>query len=51
LHDAASKGKPMISKLAVLMEKMRSVEAEIEVELTKRQEELRFRFEKRRIVF
>jgi hypothetical protein len=42
---------PMTSQLAVLMEKMRSVEAEIEVELAKRQEELRFRFEKRRIVF
>ena len=41
----------MTSQLAVLMDKMRSVEAEIEAELAKRREELRFRFEKRRIVF
>jgi hypothetical protein len=41
----------MASQLAVLMEKMRSVEAEIEAELAKRREEMRFRFEKRRIVF
>lgn len=41
----------MTSQLAVLMEKMRSVEAEIETELAKRQEELRFRFENNRIVF
>jgi hypothetical protein len=41
----------MSSQLAVLMEKMRSVEAEIEAELAKRREEMRFRFEKRRIVF
>lgn len=41
----------MTSQLAVLMEKMRSVEAEIETELAKRQEELRFRFENSRIVF
>ncbi len=33
------------------MEKLRSVEAEIEVELTKRREALRFRLENRRIVF
>jgi hypothetical protein len=52
LHDCLHrKEMPMISKLAVLMEKMRSVEAEVEAELAKRQEELRFRFEKRRIVF
>jgi hypothetical protein len=41
----------MTSQLAVLMEKMRSVEAEIEAELAKRQEALRFRFESDRIVF
>jgi len=41
----------MASQLAVLMEKMRSVEAEIETELARRQEELRFRFENNRIVF
>jgi hypothetical protein len=41
----------MASQLAALMEKMRSVEAEIEAELAKRREEMRFRFEKRRIVF
>jgi hypothetical protein len=41
----------MPSNLAALMEKMRSVEAEIETELARRREEMRFRFEKRRIVF
>ena len=41
----------MTSRLAVLMDTMRSVEAEIEAELAKRREEMRFRFEKRRIVF
>lgn len=41
----------MTSQLAVLMKKMRSVETEIETELAKRQEELRFRFENSRIVF
>jgi hypothetical protein len=41
----------MTSQLAVLMEKMRSVEAEIETETARRQEELRFRFENNRIVF
>jgi hypothetical protein len=41
----------MASQLAALMEKMRSVEAEIETELARQQEELRFRFENRRIVF
>ena len=33
------------------MEKLRSIEAEIEAELTKRREELRFRIENRRIIF
>jgi hypothetical protein len=41
----------MTSQLTVLMKKMRSVEAEIETELARRQEELRFRFENSRIVF
>ena len=41
----------MTTQLDTLMEKMRGVEAEIEVELAKRREELRFHFEKRRIVF
>ena len=41
----------MTSQLAVLMEKLRSVEAEIETELARRREELRFRFENSRIVF
>ncbi len=41
----------MTAQLDVLMEKLRSVESEIEAELTKRREELRFRFEKRKIVF
>jgi hypothetical protein len=41
----------MTTPLDALMEKLRSVEAEIETELTKRREELRFRIEKRRVVF
>ena len=41
----------MTSQLAVLMKKMRSVEAEIETELARRREEMRFRFENSRIVF
>jgi len=41
----------MTTPLDELMEKLREVQAEIEVELTKRREELRFRFENRRIVF
>jgi hypothetical protein len=41
----------MTAHLDVLMEKLRSVEAEIETELAKRREALRFRFENRRIVF
>ncbi|MEH2474030.1 hypothetical protein V1281_004785 [Nitrobacteraceae bacterium AZCC 2161] len=38
-------------QLAELMEKMKGVEAEIEAELTRRREGLRFRFERRKIVF
>jgi hypothetical protein len=41
----------MTGTLDELMEKLRSVEAEIEVELAKRREELRFRIENRRIIF
>jgi hypothetical protein len=41
----------MASRIDVLMEKLRSVQAEIETELAKRREELRFRIENRRIVF
>jgi hypothetical protein len=41
----------MTAALDALMEKLRSVEAEIEAELTKRREELRFRLESRRVVF
>lgn len=41
----------MTTQLDTLMQKLRGVEAEIEVELAKRREELRFHFERRRIVF
>jgi hypothetical protein len=41
----------MATQLDMLMEKLRSVETEIETELAKRREELRFRLENRRIVF
>jgi hypothetical protein len=41
----------MATLLDALMEKLRSVESEIEAELTKRREELRFRVEKRRVIF
>lgn len=41
----------MTAQLDALMEKLRSVETEIETELAKRREELRFRIENRRIVF
>jgi hypothetical protein len=40
-----------MSQLAELMDRMKSVEAEIEAELTRRREELRFHVERRRIVF
>lgn len=39
------------SQLDLLMDKLRAVEAEIEVEMTRRREELRFHMENRRIVF
>ena len=41
----------MTAQLDQLMERLRSVETEIEVELTKRREELRFRLENSRVVF
>ena len=41
----------MPAQLDALMEKLRSVESEIEAELTRRREELRFRIENRKIVF
>ena len=41
----------MTAQFDLLMEKLRSVEAEIEAELAKRREELRFRFERSKIVF
>jgi hypothetical protein len=41
----------MTSQLDMLTQKLRSVEAEIEAELAKRREALRFRIENRRIVF
>src|SRR5271156_2599672 len=41
----------MTAQLDVLSEKLRSVQAEIETELAKRREELRFHIENRRIVF
>jgi hypothetical protein len=41
----------MTAQLDELMEKLRSVEAEIETALTKRREELRFRLDNHRIVF
>jgi hypothetical protein len=48
---ADRKDKTMTAQLDGLMEKLRSVEAEIEAELTKRREKLRFHLENRRIVF
>jgi hypothetical protein len=41
----------MATQLDLLMDKLRSVEAEIEVEMAKRREEMRFHLENRRIVF
>jgi hypothetical protein len=46
-----SKDMPMTAQLDALMEKLRSVEADIEAELAKRREELRFRIENHRIIF
>lgn len=41
----------MTTQLDMLMEKLREVQAEIELELARRREELRFHLENRRIVF
>jgi hypothetical protein len=41
----------MATQLDTLTQKLREIQAEIEVELTKRREELRYRLENRRIVF
>lgn len=41
----------MATQLDMLMGKLKEIEAEIEVEMTKRREELRFHLENRRIVF
>src|SRR6266852_6642526 len=41
----------MTPQLEMLLEKLREVQAEIEVELAKRREELRFHLENRRVVF
>ncbi|MBA7468754.1 hypothetical protein ES707_11590 [subsurface metagenome] len=41
----------MTTQLDLLMERLREIQAEIEVELAKRREELRFHLENRRIVF
>jgi hypothetical protein len=48
---ADRKDHTMTSQLDVLTEKLRSVQAEIEAELAKRREKLRFHLENRRIVF
>jgi hypothetical protein len=45
------KDKIMTAQLDMLLEKLREVQAQIEVELAKRREELRFHLENRRIVF
>jgi len=47
----AEEERRMASHIDILMEKLREVQAEIEVEMAKRREELRFRFENSRIVF
>ncbi len=41
----------MTASLDLLMDRLRSIESEIEAELTKRREELRFRIEKHRVIF
>jgi hypothetical protein len=41
----------MAAPLDALMEKLRSIESEIETELSKRREELRFRIENRKVIF
>jgi hypothetical protein len=51
LRQAARKGPTMTAPLDVLTEKLRLIESEIEAELTRRREALRFRIENRKIVF
>jgi hypothetical protein len=48
---AGQKDKTMTAQLDMLMDKLRSVEVEIETELASRREQLRFHLENRRIVF
>ena len=50
-YGADPKGPDMTAQLDELTAKLRSVEAEIEAELAKRREELRFHLENRRIIF
>jgi hypothetical protein len=47
----AERTKIMTAQLDLLTEKLKSVESEIETELTKRREALRFRIENRKIIF
>jgi hypothetical protein len=49
--DRAERDSAMTASLDLLMEKLKSIESEIETELTKRREELRFRIENRKVVF
>jgi hypothetical protein len=51
LHQADQGTKSMTTQLDDLMAKLREVQTEIEVELAKRREELRFHLENRKIVF
>jgi hypothetical protein len=50
-RTGSPRGDAMTVQLNLLMEKLRAVEVEIETELAKRREGLRFRIENRRIVF
>ena len=51
IDDPVEQEQLMASQINVLMEKLHEVQAEIEVELAKRREELRFHLENRRVVF
>jgi hypothetical protein len=51
LRDWSLPKETAMPELDLLMEKMKALEAEIETELARRREELRFRFENRKIVF
>jgi hypothetical protein len=50
-REPDEKDNSMPAQLDALMERLRSIESEIEAELTKRREELRFRIENRRVIF